>query len=102
MEFVFLWTWSEEGCKIMLLSGFPDDLDKPSFLNLLSILDTASLCPGNTQSHFVEMAKARQGTFTSSSGEATAKLENFPITTIRRSTCLLVSNESECTIMQSL
>ena len=79
------------------LKEISSHLDVSSFLNLLSILGSVKLCPGNTQSHFLEMAHSRKGQFMSVTGCTIARLENYPIPTIRRVNCQLVTSESKCT-----
>ena len=44
-----------------LLCGIPYHLDVVSFSKLCSVLDSANICTGNSQSHFVEMANSRKG-----------------------------------------
>lgn len=86
-----------------LLSSIPSHIDSSTLLTLLSILDSASVCPGHPDSKFIEIAKKRKGVFYGQNGEIKASLESsFPVvrngvtysSTIRASQCeILIKNE---------
>ena len=82
-----------------LLSRVPVDVDGAALNSLISIVETSTVCPGNSDEHFIEMAKEQTGKFLSKSGEVRACLESdFPVShngsvrysTIRTSCCEII------------
>ena len=99
----FTWTLHVLGHEIEkhandLIRDIPDRLNISSFSNLLSLLDSANICPGNSQSHFVEMANSRKGTFMSANKQPVAKLED---STIRNIDCHVLTDKYKCTRCKS-
>lgn len=72
---------------------------------LLNLVDTLTVCPGNPDGHFLEMADARKGRFRSKTNETSAFVdmyatvslngESYPHT-IRTSTCELLIHGGKC------
>lgn len=79
-----------------LLCDIPHHLDTASFVELYSILDSATVCSGCPQSRYVDMARSRGGKFLSGNNQPTALLEASPFTTIRRVDCHLLANDLKC------
>ena len=79
-----------------LLCDIPYHLDVVSFSNLYSVLDSANICTGNSQSHFVDMANSRKGMFLSASKQPIARLETEPLPTIRTVGCDLLISSTKC------
>jgi len=51
-----------------------------TFRQLISIVDSSTICPGNPDARFVEMGKSRNDKFTAIDGETKASIEScFPL-----------------------
>ena len=79
-----------------LLCDIPYHLDVVSFSKLYSVLDSANICTGNSQSHFVDMANSRKGMFLSASTQPIVRLETEPLPTIRTVGCELLISSTKC------
>ena len=79
-----------------LLCDIPYHLDVVAFSKLYSVLDSANICTGNSQSHFVDMANSRKGMFLSASKQPIARLETEPLPTIRTVGCDLLISSTKC------
>ena len=58
------------------LSSIPVNLNQSSLSNLVSVLDSCTVCPGNPDPHFVTMVESRKGKFVTSTGEVRASIES--------------------------
>lgn len=76
-----------------------------SLAGVISILDSASICVGNPQSRYIEMAESRKGKFLGENGEEKACLEtSYPLqhdgmvlsATVRTSGCDILVHGSKC------
>ena len=79
-----------------LLCDIPHHLNHSSFLKLYSILDSATVCPGSPQPHYLDMARSRKGNFLSARKQPMAVLETSPLTTIRTVDCHLLTHGLKC------
>ena len=57
------------------LSCIPSILNPQTLHKLISVLDTARVCPGNPEEHFIPLAEAHKGEFKTSSGQVKARVE---------------------------
>ena len=87
------------------LSQFPDRLSAESLQSLISIVDSASVCPGNPDEKFIHMVKAKKGVVKSVNGEKTAAIDDaFQVSlngeiyqqTIRTTNCSLLVHGTKC------
>ena len=87
------------------LSQFPDRLSAESLQSLISIVDSASVCPGNPDEKFIRMVKAKKGVVKSANGEKTAAIDDaFQVSlndeiyqqTIRTTNCSLLVHGTKC------
>ena len=88
-----------------LFSKVPPTLSKATFRDLLTIVESSAVCPGNFDERFVELAQAQKGMFLTKSGEVRAYLEtgislpynnNTISATVRTSSCQLITNSGRC------
>ena len=76
-------------------------------VELFNVVSTSTICPGNPDLHFLELAKSRGGSFMSCSGEVKAIVEgNIPTisptgfvlsSTIRNVNCSMLICGGKCT-----
>ena len=87
------------------LSSIPVNLNQSSLSNLVSVLDSCTVCPGNPDPHFVTLAESRKGKFVTSTGEIRASFESaLPVSingkmytsTIRTIGCEVVTHGAKC------
>ncbi len=92
------------------LSSIPQAVNEQSLVHLISVLDTARICPGNPDSGFIELREKHKGKFLTSGGEIKASVESgFPInwngecssSTIRTSDCEILIHEAKCSSCKS-
>ena len=86
--------------------SMPSHLDIPSLPLLLDVLDKLSLCPGNPDPHFLEMADGRKGKFNSAVIDNTVPVKIGDKTysrTLRTNSCQLLVGMSggRCTSCKS-
>ena len=87
-----------------LLSTIPDHLNVASMRELVSIIDKAMICPGHPKLEYMEMAKARKGTFTGQDGTVKAAVDTHPVqhggetftSTVRTAKCSLLTDSPLC------
>ena len=88
-----------------LLSTIPANLDGSSCTQLLTLLDTALLCPGHPDPRYMEMAEHRKGTFIGQDGRVRATFDKRHIidssgkiysSTIRTTACEFLTDGSVC------
>ena len=82
-----------------LLSTVPQRLNRQSLAHLLTVIDSSTVCPGNTDERFIEMAKSLKGKFLTKSGEvrAPSSINKTVVTsTIRISGCKFVTTGERC------
>ena len=88
-----------------VLSTIPQYIDSTTLSRLLDLVDSLPVCPGNPDSHFLEMAAARKGHFQSKTNELTAFTDSFaPVSlngecypqTVRTTTCELLVHGGKC------
>ena len=74
------------------------------------MLDTARVCPGNPEEHFIPLAEAHKGEFKTSSGQVKARVEkgfcveangNVYLQTIRTTSCSLLVGQGTCSSCKS-
>ena len=84
------------------ISQFSDELSVESLQSLISVVDSASVCPRNPDEKFM---KAKKGVITSTSGQKTATIDNaFQVSlngevyqqTIRTTDCSLLVHGTKC------
>ena len=87
------------------LNAVPVTLNQESFINLISIIDQCKVCPGNPDTHFIELGNSRKGKFETSGGEIKARIEEgFPVTlkesvytsTVRNTNCHILIHGEKC------
>ena len=87
------------------LSQFPDKLSSESLQSLISVVDGASVCPGNPDKKFIDMVKAKKGVLKSTGGNQTATIDDtFKVSlngeayqqTIRTTNCGLLVHGAKC------
>ena len=87
------------------LASIPTQLTAESFASLLSTIDRLHVCAGHPDPHFVSMVSAKKGVLKSSTGAASAILDDYaPIVlngeyfteTVRTSGCELILNDVKC------
>ena len=90
-----------------LLSQFSDRLSAESLQSLISIVDSASVCPGNPDEKFIRMVKAKNGVVKSANGEKKAAVDDaFQVSlngeiyqqTIRTTNCSLLVHGTKCQV----
>ncbi len=90
-----------------LLSNIPEHINASTIMNLLSILEKCSICPGNCDERFVDMVNAHKGKLLARSGEVRAYCESgFPVscggsvvsTTVRTSACPIITPQGRCSL----
>lgn len=74
------WTVTVHGREITkstcdVLSVIPHHLTSSKLHDLIIVLDTCEICPGNADKCFIKMAKSRKGKFFTRSGELRAELQ---------------------------
>lgn len=106
----FTWELLIHGCKVKcenLLSSFPDKLTHSNqVLDLVHLLDNATICPGNPDKKFVEMVSSRRKRrVESKSGEVVANvIEGYNVysdgrefnCTVRTTSCTMLINGTRC------
>ena len=92
------------------LESIPLILDPQSLQKLISVLDTARVCPGNPDEQFITLANAHKGEFKMSTGEIKARVEKKFIVeadgdvykqTIRTTSCSLLVGQGKCSNCKS-
>ena len=87
------------------ISQFPDKLYAESLQSSFSVVDSASVCPGNPNEKFISIVKAKKGVVKSTSGQRTAAIDNaFQVSlngevyqqTIRTTDCSLLVHGTKC------
>ena len=87
------------------LSSIPCKLDPKSLTSLFQIMDKCTVCPGNPEQRFLEMADSRKGSFKASDGSITAQVDDSFVVclngktfnrTIRCSTCSVLCKGDKC------
>ena len=93
-----------------LLSLIPNVLNQQMFLKLINIIDSSKICPGNVDTHFVDMGNARKGKFLTTDGVTKAAVEEgFPLllngkiytSTVRMINCEVLIQGAKCIHCQS-
>ena len=72
---LYVWGYEVKPSTNDLLKPIPITLNQTSFIELLTIVDLSTVCPGNCDAHFTEMGHARKGNFETSNGETKAIVE---------------------------
>ena len=89
------------------LSSVQYQLDASSLQQLLSTLESASVCPRNPDKHFLTMAATREGQFASSSGDGKAHVEKEFFNgdsyhqTTPTSSCSLLVKQGQCSVCKA-
>ncbi len=87
------------------LSSIPQTVNEQSLAHLISLLESAKVCPGNPDSGFMELREKHKGRFLTSGGELKASVESgFPInwngecssSTIKMHDCEIFTHEAKC------
>ena len=58
------------------VSSIPHKLDQKLLASLLQLMDKCTVCPGNPEKRFLEMADSRKGKFKIGDGSVTAQVDN--------------------------
>lgn len=86
------------------VSSIPHKLDRKSLASLLQLMDKCTVCPGNPEKRFLEIADSRKGKFKTGNGSVTAQVDGFLVClngitycrTIRTSTCSILCKGDKC------
>lgn len=90
-----------------VLNQYPSMLTDKTALSLIHAINESNICTGNFDKHFVDLAKTKEGRFTTFSGSCVATLEDkiaFIVngqelyTTIRHIDCEILSPDTLCSI----
>lgn len=92
--------------KCSTLKDFPSRISSPTLLSrMITQLNSLSVCAGNPDDQFLQMAHSRKGVFLNSSNEPTASVDDyFPVKfegvvyskTIRSSKCEVLVDGARC------
>ena len=91
--------------KCTALATVPERLNPNTLARLLNLVDCLGVCVGQPDEHFIAMAVARKGTFTSHDGATVASLDHYaPVSlngesfarTVRTTSCELLVHGVKC------
>ena len=90
--------------KCNAIKSFPEVANPEVITNLLSKIDSLSICAGQTDHHFVEMVAAKKGKIISHNGKFSAYIDNcitvtngkILLDTVRTSECELLYASKQC------